>query len=325
MGLEAMKNKVKVAFVGAGYMAKEHLMVFGEIPDAILAGIYSRTRSKAENLAKAFNIPVVADSLEELYAKTQADLLVVTVNVAQMAAMIKECCKYPWTILAEKPVGLNSRESEDVLNYSISKNSIILVALNRRFYESTQILLKELQSTQGSRFIEVHDQQTPEALRRLGKDKLEINNLMYANSIHVIDYIPMLARGDICKIDNIISWQGIKSASSINVSVIYFTSGDVAIYRCIWNAPGPWAVTVTTSQARWELRPLEKIYVQKKDSRILENIELTDLDTKFKPGLYRQACEALKFAKGIKSHSLPLEKAHKTMELIAFLYPENIQ
>ena len=40
----------KIAIIGAGYMAEEHIRAFSDIEDVVVAGIFSRTRSKAEPL-----------------------------------------------------------------------------------------------------------------------------------------------------------------------------------------------------------------------------------------------------------------------------------
>ncbi len=50
----------RVAVVGAGGMAREHLRAFGDVPGVALAGIHSRTRVRDEALAAEFEVPAVA-------------------------------------------------------------------------------------------------------------------------------------------------------------------------------------------------------------------------------------------------------------------------
>ncbi len=47
-----MTQTCKVAFVGAGYMGTEHAKAFADVPGVELSGIFSRTRERAEKLAK---------------------------------------------------------------------------------------------------------------------------------------------------------------------------------------------------------------------------------------------------------------------------------
>ena len=88
----------------------------------------------------------------------------------------------------------------------------------------------------------------------------------------------------------------------------------------MWNGPGPWSVVVTTQEKRCELKPLEQAFVQYNGSRIQNPLELAEWDKNYKPGLRRQADEAIKAVRG-EDHSLPtLEDALKTMKLVENIY-----
>lgn len=314
-------QECKVALIGAGYMAREHLRAFADIAQVRIVGIFSRTRERASALASEYNIPLVADSLDALYEQSRPDLVVITVNAHAVDRMVSECCRFPWVMLAEKPVGLNVASSRFIMQLAQEKQRRVYVALNRRFYASTQALVNGLLDDPDKRLIEVFDQQTPDLLLRMGKNPVEIKHLMFSNGIHVIDYLRMLGRGEIVSVVPIFPWSSNSETTSMVVATaIHFSSGDQAIYRCLWNAPGPWAVTVTTKQKRWELKPLEKLTVQNSGARVAESVNLSDIDARFKPGLRVQAEEAVKATLGLENKSIPLSEAHKTMELIAQIY-----
>lgn len=69
----------KVAVIGAGYMAREHVRAFSDIPYVAIAGICSRSMERADAVADEYSIPVVCRSIDELYEETRADLVVVAV------------------------------------------------------------------------------------------------------------------------------------------------------------------------------------------------------------------------------------------------------
>ena len=71
-----MENKIRVAFIGAGYMAAEHVKAFSDISDVELSGVYSRTRARAEEFATDYSIKYVCESIGDLFDKTQADLVI---------------------------------------------------------------------------------------------------------------------------------------------------------------------------------------------------------------------------------------------------------
>src|ERR1041385_1274629 len=101
----SQRVECKVAIVGAGNMAREHIRAFMDVPGVVVAGIHSRTRARAESLAAEFGIGHVCDSAAELYDRTRADLVVVTVSETSANPVARTCFEFPWTILLEKPPG----------------------------------------------------------------------------------------------------------------------------------------------------------------------------------------------------------------------------
>src|SRR5205823_5851519 len=108
VGLMAENPKpIRVAMIGSGSMAPEHIKAFANVPGVTVAGIWNRTRDKAAALAQQFNVPVVATDIADLYAKTKADLAVVAVYETAINPVMKQALVQPWVILMEKPVGLD--------------------------------------------------------------------------------------------------------------------------------------------------------------------------------------------------------------------------
>ena len=308
----------KIAFVGAGYMATEHIKVFKDIEGVALVGIHSRTQFTANQLALEFGVKVVCSSISELYEQTKADLLVISVPELSVRGVCLEAFRYPWTCLIEKPAGYDLADAEHILNGAAKLNRHAFVALNRRHHSSTRLVLEDINQQNGSRLIHVYDQQDQISARKAGQPELVVKNWMYANSIHVIDYFNLLGRGQIVSVTPVIEWR--PDNPMFVVAKITFDSGDIGIYEAVWNGPGPWAVTVTTQEKRWEMRPLEQAMVQPYGSRKLESVATHEWDTRFKPGLRVQAGEAVKAALG-QSHNLPsLADAMKSMKLVQAIY-----
>jgi predicted dehydrogenase len=308
----------KVAIVGAGYMATEHAKAFADVAGVQLVGIHSRTRSRAEKLAAEQRIVQVCDSVEELYAKTKPDLVVVTVGELSMNAASRACFEHPWTVLLEKPAGYNVADAEEIAAVARAKQRRVFVALNRRFYSATRTVLDRLCVDKGSRFIRLQDQEDQVRARQAGQPELVVENWMYANSIHVIDYLRLFGRGRIQRVVPVVAWDAKRPA--VVVSKIEFESGDVGLYEAVWNQPGPWSVAVTTPAARYEMRPLEKAFVQPQGERKTQELEGSAWDQEFKPGLRLQAENAVAAALGQASDSISLDDALQTMCLVRDIY-----
>ena len=311
-------NLCKVAFVGAGYMTIEHIKAFKDVPGVALAGIHSRTKSRAQALALESGLDAVCSSIAELYEKTKAELVVISVPELSVREVCLEAFKYPWTCLIEKPAGYDLVDAEKIFNEAKRLGRQAYVALNRRQHSSTHLVLEEMNQCVGSRLIHVYDQEDQIAARISGQPELVVKNWMYANSIHLIDYFNTLGRGNIVSVTPVIHWSPDKP--QFVLAKLTYDSGDIGIYEAVWNAPGPWAVTVTTQEKRWEMRPLEQAMVQPYGSRKLDPIKTHEWDHLFKPGLRLQAEEAVKAAMGQPSNLATLEDAMKSMQLVRAIY-----
>src|SRR5207237_7611500 len=106
-------------------------------------------------------LPAVCGSIEELYTRTDADLVVVTVYADQILPVAMRCLEFPWTVLLEKPPGLNLEESRQILAVAEARGRDVRVGFNRRFYGSTRAALADLDSGGGRRLVNVQSQRTP--------------------------------------------------------------------------------------------------------------------------------------------------------------------
>jgi predicted dehydrogenase len=312
------KQKIKVAFIGAGYMTSEHIKAFGAIQDVTLVGIYSKTRGRAENMAVLYPGMIVCDSIEELNLKLKPDLVVISVPELSTKSVCLEAFKYPWKCLIEKPVGYNLAESKYILKAAEVSKVSAFVAFNRRHYGSTRQVLEELDPESDIRMVQVFDQENPPVALETGVHPLITNNWMFANSIHIIDYFRMFCRGEVLHLNHIVPWT--PENPQYVVTQLQYSSGDIGMYLAVWNGPGPWAVSVTTNKKRFEMRPLEQAFRQVFKSRSAEPLPSHAWDTDFKPGLRLQAEEAVRAAKGL-SHNLPdLAEGYESMKLISQIY-----
>jgi len=299
-------------------MAQEHIRAFTDIDGVSLSGIFSRTRTKAEDLAQKFSIGKVCNSIEELFLATQAQLVIIAVSEIEARRVCVEAFKYSWMCLIEKPVGYTLVEAKAIVKAARELGCKAYVALNRRHYASTRAVIQDIARIDGQRLIHCYDQENHADAVEAGRPLEVVQNMMFFNSIHVIDYLHVLGRGEVTSVNPIIHWQ--PDAPRFVMAKIAYSSGDIGIYEAIWNGPGPWAVTVTTQQKRWELRPLEHASVQLYGSREKEALPTHPWDTQFKPGLRLQAEEAIKAVRQQSTLLPTLDDALETMKLVGAIY-----
>lgn len=308
-------------FVGAGYMTVEHIKAFKDINSVICSGITSRTKSRAQEVAKSYGVPIICDSISDLYEMTKADAVVISVPVLSTRDVALEAFKYPWKVLIEKPVGYNLEDASIILEEAKRMNRDVFVALNRRHYNSTERVIGELNKVDGRRLVMIHDQEDAIEALNAGRPQKLVDNWMYANSIHIIDLFQVFARGQVAKMDHLIRWE--PDNPFIVMTKVEFESGDIGIYQAVWNAPGPWSVTISTPTKRFEMRPIERASFQNHGERKLSEYPVNEWDQKFKPGLRQQAQRFINFLNTGDCEGLPtLEQAFDTMKLISEIYSE---
>jgi predicted dehydrogenase len=308
------KKIVRVGFIGVGNMANAHALAFADIENVELVGVYSRTRSKVIDFKKKHNVHFICDSIKSLF-ELNIDLIVIAVNELELRKVCSEAFLYQWNILIEKPLGYNYEDSCEIRRLAAEGFSKSYVALNRRHYSSTKILMDEIKKNNSPRYIRICDQESPYLAKLSGSPDLVVQNWMYANSVHLIDYFSFLCRGNIKEVINI------EKTKNYVLSVIRFSSEDFGVYECFWDMPGPWAVSVNVDEVRYELRPLEKLTCQRYGSRELLNIDIDEWDLRFKPGIRGQAQEMIDIVLGGENRNIPtLDEAFQTIELVRSIY-----
>lgn len=314
MGTLSVEN-ISVAVVGAGSMAREHIRAFASLTGVTVTGIFSRTRARAETLANEFAIAGVADSIEDLYETTKADLIVIAVPEMAANAVAKAAFSFPWAVLMEKPAGYDLNDAEDIAAAAAGRKAPVMVGFNRRFYSSSLAVKADLETRPNEhRFIHVQDQQSYAEARRYNHPESVVEKFMYANSIHLIDMIMAFGRGSVSRVSRITPWLG--GNTEVMLAHIEFDSGDSALYEGVWQGPGPWACAVSTVGRRWTMQPLEQATFQNSGERLRTTLETSEDDRAFKPGFRLQARAAVDRVQGRDSAIVSLEDSLVTMRLI---------
>ena len=307
-----MKNKFKIALIGAGYMAEEYLKIFSK-KKIICEAIFSRTSIKSKILKKRYKIKKIYTSLNDLKNDNNINALIIAINEEFLKKILNKLDLNRYRILCEKPIGVNYVETKNII--SKIKNKNIYVSLNRRFYSSNQKAKDLIDKYKGKRLISIRDQQIQNF-----RTKIVNKNLMYCNSVHLIDYINIYARGKLIKIQKLKKFKN-KNFSE-NLTRLIFSSKDEVLYHCNWNSPGPWSVNIIQKNHSIEMKPLENLVQEKiiNDKRIRIFHNKSKIDCEFKPGLFYQVSEFIKMLEN-KDHKLVnLKDYFSTVKLIKKIY-----
>ena len=311
---------VRIAVIGAGRLASEHAKALKLLNNVEIVGICSRTRASGEWFASKFGIKdcAVTTEVSNLFFMTRADAVVVAVSEESIYEVASKVFEDPWVILLEKPVGLNLDEAQSLAHLASIRSQGTFVALNRRHYGNIKSVLADVQSKGGKRIVQVSDQQwTRDALSRGGAKDLS-GSWMFVNAIHTIDLVRHFCRGSI---ERVVTTGWVPGVEPRIVSaVIQFSSWDRATYQGVWDAPGPWAVTLTTQAGRWEMTPLERTNFLSAGAGGKVQWEDALEDKMVKAGLLVQAQNLIQAVHGESHELVTIQDSLDTMSLIDSIY-----
>jgi predicted dehydrogenase len=309
-----LNKKLQIGIIGAGYMSNQYLKVIKASKNIECSAIFSRTKNKPTILKRKYKIKKVFDNINDFILKNKFDGLIVAVNEQSAFKVLRKVYKLKCPILFEKPLGVNYNQA-NLIKRLIKNKKNIYIALNRRFYSSTLQAKEIITKKKNKRLIKIDDQETQKF------SKLVNNNLMYSNSIHLIDYITIFARGKLVKVQKIKSYK--KNKFHEVIVKLFFSSQDEVLYYCNWNSPGSWSVSITQKDQRCEMKPLEQLTYEKfgKNKKIFRyKIKSNIKDIKFKSGLYYMLEEFKKLIKQ-KKHEIPnFLDYFNTIKLIKIIY-----
>lgn len=307
----------RVTIIGSGNMAGEYVRVIQNIGNFKINGIVTRKVSSYKKLAQKINYKVKRLKISDL-TQIRSDLIIVAISEENIFKILKQISNVKSIILCEKPIGLNYSEFSKILKLFEIKNTKLFVALNRRYYQSMNMLKKLIEINSIGR-INIVDQQDQNLMKKNGKNEKVIKYLMYANSVHLIDLINFFSLNSSYKI---LKKKIIRSSKTKIIECEIKTHRIIFKYKCYWNIKKRWEIKAFGRNKIYRLKPTEKIFVSKNNSKKKYNeIEISKIDQKFKPGIYFLMKDILKYLKNRKLNNLITIQNHKpTVKLINDIY-----
>lgn len=130
-------KKIKWGILGPGEIAHKFTDDLNLIPTAELVAVGSRSKERADDFAKEYNIKKSYDSYQELAQDPEVDV----VYIATPHSFHKEntllCLQEGKSVLCEKPFALNSIEAEEMINCARGQKVFLMEAMLTRFLPVT--------------------------------------------------------------------------------------------------------------------------------------------------------------------------------------------
>lgn len=308
-----------VALIGAGPMAMAYAAVLKDMNTA------TRVIGRGEKSAAAFTektgLDVRTGGLEDYLASGEdlPDYAIISTPVDALApnakALIAAGIK---NILVEKPAGISPEETQELADFAAAHDANVYVAYNRRYYSSVLAAKKLIAEDGGATSLRMEFSEYAFRIKDVPTAAHIKSQWLYANSTHVLDMGFFLAGYPSAISGMQTGGSDWHPAGSQFVGHGRLENGGLFSYHADWDAAPRWMVEVMTPKRTLMFNPLEKLNQRSPEGFAITPIELEDdLDTRFKPGLYKQT-EA--FLKGdaadlatIASHAHHMEDIYKVI------------
>jgi len=134
---------INIAVVGAGAWGKNHIRVFSEIPNVRLKYVCDQDASKLSSLEKAYPQSKTVKDLSPILLDPEVRGVVVASSAVSHYSLSKEILLADKDVLVEKPMALNSKEAEEMLEIAKQRKRILMVG-HLLIYHSVVDRLKEM-------------------------------------------------------------------------------------------------------------------------------------------------------------------------------------
>ncbi len=133
----------RVALVGSGSIADQHVGALLELPPAKIVGVYSRTEEKARKAAERAGCAATTD-WKALVKREDVDLVDIVTSSGSHFEIALESLKAGKHVLVEKPMAMTTYEADLLRQMAQVKGRMLAVVSQRRFEEQHRIVKKAL-------------------------------------------------------------------------------------------------------------------------------------------------------------------------------------
>lgn len=318
-------SQLRVAVIGAGNIARQHLQVLTAHPDCqvvLLCELDPVTRAETAN---RFGIPEQVDAAKAVVQRDDIDAVFVLVSVTAMAAVATEFLRAGLPTFLEKPPGLYSTDTARLAELAERRGVMAMVGLNRRFYASHLEVRQRLLhlGPLATVTVEAHEDlaRLPEKWKATRGSEIPVVVLRrwaIANGIHALDLLRFFG-GEVAEVHSPVQARFEQGFPDAHTAIMRFASGAQGRALMDWMAPGSHRFELRGVGVRATSQPGfgTTMLVQRGEAEV--RLEPDADDQTFKPGFWKQDSSFLESVRRGEMPQFPaptLADAHRTMVLI---------
>jgi len=124
---------LRVALVGCGKVADQHLQAIQRIPDCVIVGVCDRELLMAKQLGERTKVTACFSNLQEMLRTTKPDLVHITTPPQSHFTLAQQCLEFGSHVYLEKPFTITAQEAETLIELAENGGLKITVGHNYLF------------------------------------------------------------------------------------------------------------------------------------------------------------------------------------------------
>ena len=124
---------LRVAIVGCGKIADQHVWAIRRIPVAQIVGVCDREALMAEQLAERYSIEYFAADLHELLERAKPDVVHITTPPQGHFKLAQQCLEAGCHVYVEKPFTLDTRDAQNLILTAQNKSLKVTAGHNLQY------------------------------------------------------------------------------------------------------------------------------------------------------------------------------------------------
>ena len=138
MKTQRKKTQFKVAIIGAGAIAQDHVASFKLHPAVQVVAVADVSPDRARETAERFGIPEIFTDYKKLLAREDIDVVSIALPNYLHAKVALDALRAGKHVMLDKPMATNARDGAKLVAASAKSGTLFMVGQNFRFNADTQ-------------------------------------------------------------------------------------------------------------------------------------------------------------------------------------------
>ena len=126
-------SPIRWGILGTGWIARQFAEGLGELPEAQLLAVGSRTLAAAQEFAQAYRVPRAYGSYQALAEDGEVDVVYIATPHIRHRDDCLLCLEAGKAVLCEKPLALNARQAQEIITLARERQLFCMEAMWMRF------------------------------------------------------------------------------------------------------------------------------------------------------------------------------------------------